>query len=299
MRRLIPSVFVAAALLVALPALAGDGSNLLQYVPSSASVVAGVDVEKLRGTALWDRLLSIASSDADTQRSLTTIQNDAGFDPRATTRSLVFASRDASGDMGEHAILLLELDYPAEGLASVLTADGYEAATSGSVTYYRKSESTVAFLTPNVVAVGEFALVEPAINVAAGTGTAGAGSTVSRQISAVDKSGGIWVAARLPSGSQGAQAARLSVNASSGLAARLDLVMESEETATNAVNQFNTQIAAVAGSPEVAALGLAAIVGGLQASASGSDVSLQVTLDAATWSSTLSTLAELAQEELR
>lgn len=299
MRRIVTSVLAAALLLVALPAFAGNGSNLLQYVPGNAQVVVGINVDALRGTPVWSQAMALAEGDEDLQSTLNTLQSTGGFNPLETVHTVVFASNEVSDDSGDHAVVLFEVDYPAESFATVLTEDNYVASTVGAITYYRKSESTVALLGENIIAVGEFALVEPAINVAAGQGSAGASGTVATQLGAVDKSGTIWIAAQLPAGAQGAQAARASINLSSGLAARIDVVMDNAETATEAANQFNAQIGAMAGSPEVAAFGLTSVLTGLQAAASGSEVSLSVTVDSATFSTLVGTLGEVAQEELR
>ncbi len=299
MRRLLRTVLAAALLLVALPAFAGNGSNLLPFVPGSAQVVVGIDVDKVRGTPVWTQLMEIANSNSDLQSTLTTLRTDAGFDPIESVHSIVFASNVVSDSAGDHAVVLLEVDYPAEQFATVLIEDQYVASTVGEITYYRKSESTVAFLGNNIVAVGEFALVEPGLNAAAGQGDAGASGTVATQLGAVDRSGAIWIAVDLPSGSQGAQAARLSLDLSSGLSANVNVTMDSETLATESVAALNAQLSGLAGTPEVAAFGLTSVLTGLQATANGSDIALAVSIDAETFGTLTGTLGEMAQEELR
>lgn len=299
MRRLIPSILAAAVLLMALPAFAGNPSGMLQYVPGSAQFVVGIDVDKVRGTPLWSQLTSLAESDADLQRSLGVLQTDAGFNPLETVTGLVLVSNVVSDAAADHALVLIETEYPAEQLAGVLTQDEYVAGAVGDIAYYRKGESAVAFLSSNIVAVGEFALIEPGLNAAAGQGATSASGAVASQLGAVDQSGAIFVAVDLPAGSQGAQAARLSIDLSSGFAVNLNVAMESDEVATETVTQLNAQLAGIAGAPEVAAFGLAEVVSGLQATANGSDIGLSVSIDAATFGQLTGTLGEMAQEELR
>ncbi len=296
MRKTLTSLLLAAAVvLVALPAFAGNGSDLLQFVPSSARVVVGVDVDKLRGTPLWDRGMSLANDNGDLESALSTI----GFDPRQTASTIVFASTEVDGDIADHAVVLVETAYPAEELAAALIGEGYEAGTVGEIAYYRKSESTVAFIGGNIIGVGDFSLVESAVNAAAGQGEAGASGAVASQISSVDKSGAIWAAVRLPSGSQGAEAARLSVDLSSGFSASATITMESEELATNAATQLGTQVTALSGQPEVQGLGLGAVLAAVQATSSGPDLTVAVSVDASTWGTLVETLGALAEEELR
>ena len=295
MRRTLPSLLVALAMiLVALPAFAGNGSSLLQYVPGNARIVVGVDVDKVRGTPLWERALALSNDNGDMLSALPFL----GFDPRTTVSSAVFASTEV-GNNWDHVVILLETSYPAEELGAALVAEGYEAGTVGTIIYYRKSESTIAFLAPNALAVGAFSLVEPALGVAAGTGSAGASGTVGSQLSAVDTSGAVWAAAQLPSGSQGAEAARLSIDLSAGFAASLTVRMESAERATSTATELTTQLAAISGTPEVQGLGLAALVSSIQATAADADLTLTLGVDAPAWATLVQTLGALAEEEMR
>ena len=295
MRRTLSSLVVLTGLLLAMPVFAGNPAGLLQFVPSSAEVVVGVDVDKLRGNPLWDRALSLSNNDGDLQSAL----QEIGFDPRTTVTSIVFASSEAGDGAADHAVVLLETSYPAEELATALTGDGYEAGTVGEITYYRKSESTVAFLSDGTLAIGEFALVQPALGVAAGEGSAGASGAVASQVSSVDTSSAIWAAVDLPSGSQGAESARLSVDLTSGFAARVTVRMESAETASTTATQITAQLGTLSGQPEVQGLGLGAVLSAVEAAASDADLNLSVNVDASTWGTLVETLGTLAEEEMR
>lgn len=297
-RRSLSIIFSFALLLVTAPAFAGDGSNLLQYVPPTSQVVAGINVDAVRGTPLWNRAMALADSDADFQRSLNTLKTDGGFDPLTAIDTIVIAVGGVSARAAENSVAIIEVDYPAEGLTKVLTDDGYTASADAGVTWFQKGEEAVAYLAPNIVAFGRTAMVQGAIASANGQ-EGGPTGTVAQQIAAVDTSGAIWMAAQLPAGSQGAQAARLALNLSSGAQATVNVVMESAEAAGTAVTEFNTQIAAVSGSPEVEALGLTPVVTGLQAAASGSDVSVTLSIDAETWATLVQRLGDLAAEEIR
>ena len=295
MRNLSPVRLLAAlvALCVAAPAFAGNGASLLQYLPSSSQVVVGVNVERLRGSALWTQALDVAGSEPGLRGSLQTL-TDAGFDPRATAQTVVVASNRNSGDLGESAIAIVEVAYPREALVNVLVQDGYTLGTDAGATHYRKGNSTVAFLSDTVLAVGEHSLVAPSLS-----GPAGAAGRVRTQLSAVDKSGAIWAVGIVPAGNQGAQAARVAIDLSAGLRVGATLLMESEEAANAAATSFNTQIAAVAASPEVAAFGVAPLLAGVQAQVSGAELSVAASMAAAEFNALVTRLAGLAREELR
>ena len=280
-------------------AYAGDGSNLLQYLPPTASVVVGIDVDAVRSTPFWTTLMDVADDDSGVQGSLETLQNDASFDPRTATHTLVLAANEIGANANDHAVVLFEVDYPREGLTNVLVADQYEAGTVGEIAYYRKGQSTVAFLGDNIVAMGNYDKVLPAMNVAAGQGSAGVTGAVAAQLGAVDRSKGVWIAAALPTSDQGAQAGRASIDFSNGLGLGLTFLMVSAERAAEAVEELRTQITTTSAQPEVETLGLSTVLQAVQVSSADADLTLNVSVDAATWTSVLGNLTEIAKEELR
>ncbi|MCB9507326.1 MAG: hypothetical protein H6698_09260 [Myxococcales bacterium] len=293
LRSMLRATLALTALLLAAPALAGNGSALLGHVPGTAQVVVGVNVEALRSTSLWSTALDLADDDTGVNNTLNTLTT-AGFDPRTQVRSLVIASSSVGPTSGDHAVILIEASYPRDAVAQVLIDDGYTAGTEGEIAFYQKGQSTVAFLSDTVVAVGEHALVAPAMS-----GSAGASGRVASQLRAVDKSGTIWIATTIPESPQGAQAARASIDLSSGLRVNLTLAMESADAATTAASDFNTQIAGVAAAPEVQALGVGPLVSGLQAAASGTDVTLSTSVAAGDLDNLVTRLVAIAREEMR
>lgn len=286
-------------MLLASPAWAGDGASLLPLLPSSADAVVGVNVQQLRSAALYEQVVSMARSNDDASSALNEISVD-GFDPIASAQTVVIASDEVSDDAAERMLVLVETAYPREGLSAKLLAEGFEASELHGLAVFRKSQSTVAFLGDSLLAIGHFDLVSGAATAHAGQGTAGLGSALAAQATAVDKSGAIWFAtAALPSNPQGAQRARLSISFASGFALQAVIGLDTAVRAESAVADFESQRTTLMGSPEVAAFGLAPVLSGTTLAADGSDLQLGLTLDAATWNGLVATLTSIVEEQLR
>lgn len=299
--RLLRSLSTAALslLLLAAPAWAGDGAALLPLLPSSADAVVGVNVQQLRSAALYDQVVSMARANDDASGALSEISVD-GFDPIASAQTVVIASDEVSDDAAERMLVLVETTYPREALSVKLVSEGFTSSVEHGLTVFRKSQSTVAMLSDSLLAVGHYDLVAGAVAAQAGASTAGLGSALAAQAAAVDKSGSIWFAsASLPSNPQGAQRVRASISFASGFALQAVVGLDSEERATTAASDFESQRTAMASSPEIAAFGLTPVLAATTLTASGSDLQLGLTLDAATWSSLFATLTAIVEEQLR
>lgn len=277
---------------------AGDGASLVPLLPPTADAVVGVNLEQLRGTSLFERATAMARSQDDVTEALEGISAD-GFDPITAAQTVVMASEEVSDNATDRMIVLVEVAYPGEALTQRLTSEGFELSEVHGVSVYRKSQSTVALLSPSLLAVGHFDLVSGAVAAHTNNGTNTLPAALSTQVSSVDKSGAVWFAATLPSNPQGAQALRASFNLSSGLAFAAVVVMDSAERAATTATEFTTQRDALAQAPEVAGLGLAPVLAGTTISANGADLAVALTLDAATWGTVVTTLSALVEEELR
>lgn len=287
----------AALTIVGSSAFAGDGSALLRLLPDSASAVVGINVEQLRGTSLFEQATAIARASDDAQEQLNAISAD-GFDPFQAANTVVVASTEVSDDAADRMLVLVEATFPREAIVSQLTTAGFEHSEIGGAAVYRKSQSTVAMLSDSLLAIGHFDLVSIAANANAGQG-GGLGSTLAAQVSSVDKSKAIWIAANLPADANGAQHARASIDLANGFALAANIVMDTAENATNSATQLTTQVGAIAGSPEVAALGFAPLLQSLSATANGSELQISMSVDATAWAAIIGAVGEMAAEELR
>ena len=292
------SLIAAAVLtLTASSAFAGDGASLLRLLPDSANAVVTVNVERLRGTPVFERGMALVNSSEDAQSQLATIRAE-GFDPFQAANTIVVAATEVSDDAADRMLVLVEATYPREALAARLTNESYEQSEIGGAAVYRKSQSTVAMLSDSLLAIGHFDLVSAAANAHAGQG-GGLSAALAAQASSVDKTKTIWFVANLPEGSNGAEVARASIDLASGFALAASVTMDTAENASSNATEMTTQVAAVAGSPEVAALGLAPLLQGLTATANGSELQVAVSVDANAWAGIVAAIGELVEEELR
>lgn len=292
------SLIAAAVLtLTASSAFAGDGASLLRLLPDSANAVVTVNVERLRGTPVFERGMALVNSSEDAQSQLATIRAE-GFDPFQAANTIVVAATEVSDDAADRMLVLVEATYPREALAARLTNESYEQSEIGGAAVYRKSQSTVAMLSDSLLAIGHFDLVSAAANAYAGQG-GGLSAALAAQASSVDKTKTIWLVANLPEGSNGAEVARASIDLASGFALAASVTMDTAENASSNATEMTTQVAAVAGSPEVAALGLAPLLQGLTATANGSELQVAVSVDANAWAGIVAAIGELVEEELR
>ncbi|MFT4702413.1 MAG: hypothetical protein ACI81R_000097 [Bradymonadia bacterium] len=289
-------VLSAVVVFVALPAWAGNGASLVSLVPDSAQAVVGVNVEQLRSTSLFQQALTIARANSDSNEAMSSVTFE-GFDPVSTASTIVLASTDVSDDAGDRMLVLVETTYPSAGLVAHLTTESY-ALVEGSTNLYRKGQSAVALLTDGLLALGHYDLVSVAVaNHASGSG--GPGSSLLNQIGSVDQGGSVWIAGSAPSEVRAGSMIRGSINLSSGIAAAAVLTMDNEEAAGSLATDITAQVAQLAGMPEVAGLGLASLLNGVSASASGIEVSLNLALDQAAWDLAVNTIGALIEEELR
>lgn len=292
------SLIAAAVLtLTASSAFAGDGASLLRLLPDSANAVITVNVERLRGTPVFERGMALVNSSEDAQSQLATIRAE-GFDPFQAANTIVVAATEVSDDAADRMLVLVEATYPREALAARLTNESYEQSEIGGAAVYRKSQSTVAMLSDSLLAIGHFDLVSAAANAYAGQG-GGLSAALAAQASSVDKTKTIWLVANLPEGSNGAEVARASIDLASGFVLAASVTMDTAENASSNATEMTTQVAAVAGSPEVAALGLAPLLQGLTATANGSELQVAVSVDANAWAGIVAAIGELVEEELR
>lgn len=298
-RRTLAFATAALAATVAVPAFAGNGANLVQYVPSGTQMVVGFNVDSFRGSSVYTQAMGILESTPDFQEAMTDLGEHTTFDPRTDVHTVVLASNVVSEQSGDQMILLIEATVNEDEIRAALAAEGeVQLQTMGTVTYFTDGEFTMALLADDIIALGTPDEVMPAIAAASGTGTAGPGSAMATQVQATGHAGDLWFAAMAPGDVPELSAMRGSVSLASGVSATLTAATSSAENATTLINELNTQIAALQGDATVAQFGLTSAVQSISATQSGNDVTVTASIDAGTWNTLLQTFGAILASEL-
>ena len=293
-----------ATVFTASSAFAGDGQNLVQYLPSGAVAVVNVDVAALRATSAFDTLWGLLEGSdefGEAQEYMTSV----GFDPRADLSTIMIVSTDLEDE--DDMAIIIEGNFDRAAVETQIAAvEAATATTAGTATFYTHTNgSSTGFVADNVMVFGNTDVVTPACSVSGGAPTgAGASNTLGGQIGDADHSDTIWIAGIVPRDIRartefsGMESFNASIDLSSGLGLSLSFDTDSDASATARANDFNTQITAVQASPEVQALGFGSVLQSVSAAADGDDVDISVAIDAGTWTTLMTTLAAIASEEL-
>jgi hypothetical protein len=281
------------AIAIAPAAMAGNGENLVQYVPQGTDAVVAVNVERLRSVSVFSDVTGLITGMSEYRETIGTLtSNGVTFDPMTDVNTVLVAipNLNASPDSRD-GVMIVEADFDTAQVIAAAQANSYTVQTAGSVQYFVARENTVAILAPGIAAVGDNDSVQSIIN-----GSAGAGSGLRAQVRAADKGDTIWFAA---TGSvEGFSAAHGSINMASGFEASLTGTMASAEAASAMVTDLTAQRATLAADATVSALGLTGVVNGLTATSNDANVTFGLTLDSGTWSSLATRLLAVVESEL-
>ena len=89
-------------------AAAANVSSSLRYVPKDAFLVAGIDGDKVRTSALYKTLVDMAMKEKDVNKGLAEFKAATGFDPTKDVRSLVVALGSSFPKDNDNFILIAE-----------------------------------------------------------------------------------------------------------------------------------------------------------------------------------------------
>jgi hypothetical protein len=191
------------------PALAGNGANLLQYLPSNSQMVVGIDADNLRSAPFFQQIVTMATSTDEYREAMTELGGFTSFDPTTDIHGVVFASTVISDNSGESFVFVVHANIDEAAIQTAIDTEIADALTrnaadevlqkntTGTVVSYGDDEMTVAFLADDIVALGTPSLMTQTIAAAAGQGTAGlTGDLATRANGAVG--GSIWFAANAP-----------------------------------------------------------------------------------------------------
>ncbi|MBN9658591.1 MAG: hypothetical protein J0H49_10460 [Acidobacteria bacterium] len=137
--------------------------TLLKLVPSDAKMVAGLDCERAKGSALGQRILSeMKDEDQGFQKFI----EATGFDPRRDLREVVMASDGNS--KGERALVVVSGTFDQSKINSFLRTEGAVQAIYGGVEIWNNpkkgDDGSVAILNRSLALFGKDASVKAAID---------------------------------------------------------------------------------------------------------------------------------------
>lgn len=273
-------------------AMAGNGANLVQYVPQNTDAVVSVDAERLRSTSIYADVTGLITARPEYSETIGMLtSHGVTFNPMTDVNTLLIAIPNLSETASSEGLMIVEAQFDTAQVLAAARANNYVVETVGSVQYFVARNNTLAILAPGIAAIGDNDTVQAIIN-----GSAGAGTVLRTQVRAADKSDTLWFAAT--GAVEGFGAAYGSIDMASGFEASLTGTMASAEAASAMVTDLTAQRATLAGDATVSALGLAGVVNGLTVSSNNANVTFGLTLDAATWSSLSTRLLAIVESEL-
>jgi hypothetical protein len=292
LRTAVSASAVSFALAIAPTAMAGNGENLVQYVPEGTDAMLAVNVERLRSASIYSDATALITGMSEYRETIGTLTaSGVTFDPMTDVNTMLLALPTLSDTESSAAVLIVEADFDTAQVIAAAQANNYAVQTVGTVQYFVARDNTVAILGPGIVALGDNANVQLIIN-----GSAGAGSGLRATVRAADKSDAIWFAAT--GTGPDFSAAHGSVDLSSGLVASATITVSSAELASGMVTELSSRRAALATDATVAAFGLASVVNGVTVTSNASNVIFGLSLDAASWSSLSTRLLAILESEL-
>jgi hypothetical protein len=291
------SAVAVVVMLAAAPAWAGNGQNLLQYVPQNAAIVVNVDLEQLRSLPLYQMIWGVITANPDAQRALTEMQTQAGFNPNTDLSGFLIA---LSPEDSERWSVLVEGNFNVEQITAYLgtqmgdsDGDGQPDMAAqqyaGHTVYYDPTESEsdrgyFTFLNNNIVAAGTQQELSGVLDTVGGTvPSVTSQAQMSNLLSSVDTSGTFWFAGTLSPAMQaqmvgspmeGVSTMRGSGNFTGGLNIDYVLGTNTPEQAATLAAFINDQIAQARTAPEIQQMGLGSMLDTVNVSANETSVGI-------------------------
>jgi hypothetical protein len=283
--------------LISLPAFAGNGQNLLQYVPADAAIVVSIDVEQLRSSSIYALAWGMITADSEVQEVLGEMESQAGFDPNADISGFLIA---LSGNDEEKFSLLLEGRFETERITTFLaTLDATDMATidySGFTVYHDPSDTGgnktyFTFISDTIVAFGTQEELSAVLDTIGGAANVTTNASVNALITAVDMSGSFWFAGALSPTMMAdmagtPMAGMITMRGAGTLAGGLDIgyvlgTVGADEAA--GLSEFlNQGLVEARTAPEIGAMGLGTVLESVAIAHTGTDVSITVAIPEAT-----------------
>lgn len=291
-------------MLVAPAAFAGNGETLTRFVPNDTKAVVSVDVERLRSAGALNALLSSTGADAKLQGIMGKL-DQVGFKPREQIDTAMIVVNGFNKNT--RPLLIFEGSFPRAAIEAALDAEATATRSAvGQIPIFTLGDrGSLAFLAPDIAAMGPTPVVRAVAAIAAGQARSTPSRTLTRELGRVDKARNLWFAGMPPAEHlrdtpiAGASAIRGGADVTGNLALIVDAVMPSESAARTATEGATTQIAQVAQRDEIAALGLSPVVQGAKVEQRADTLRLTLNIDQARFRRLLTTLSTVIRDQLR
>lgn len=292
-RRRVTLVLVAALFaLVAVPAMADDGTSGLKFVPEDTMMVIGIDVENLKSAPLFKDLMTAVMSDAEAKKNIDKLKEVTGFDYEKDLSSLLIAV-PPDVDKTENFLIVVKGKIDEKKFVQYVKDEGTdikEDKHEGVTWYEMDKEAGMAFVDGHVIIAPKAAL-KAAIDTQKGKmKDVTKNSGINDLIKATKTSANVWMVVSLPKAfreeiTKGGglpgdiESGYASIDLKSGLALRVTLNTSSADTATSIAKMATDGLAGAGSDPQLKAMGLDAAVTKLSIKAKDKavDVSLDLT----------------------
>jgi hypothetical protein len=264
----------------------GAAREDLALVPKETDIVLMANVARMRGTAMWRKLLDVRDGDVAQKKEFDEFVAKCGFDPFKQVDSLFMAFPQSTGEQKEFAAVLRGT-FNEEKLVACgreqAKKDGRDVITTeyGGKKIYtdnQKGEAFASFLDNKTVVIGGKEWVKKVIDLAAGKGeSAKTNETLAGLLKRAKTSDALWGAGLVPQSTRDqfkndprlSSAASMkdifgSVDFASGVTADLNVDTGSEADAKDMAAKVTGQIAEIRKNPQFMLMGLAQYLDGLK-----------------------------------
>lgn len=278
-------------------------ARLLAWFPADTHVVVGVDFARLRATALWSQLGSLATSDPSDRQKLDELARRTGFDPLRQVDSLVVAFPEEARVQGGMGLVLRAHGLDENRLIAYVRDevakqgdDLFSFRHAGRTLWATRKEPTTAgfFVDQGTFVLGTGGWAERMAELAASRSPSGAASAnvpLVHLVERADPNRGIWAAAIVPAATRSALAAdptlpsaasvsrlALGVDMTSGFDAHLLADLSTHAEAQDMARQVGEAILAAKRSPQALLMGVGPYLDGVTAKTTGVTCEIAVRL---------------------
>ncbi|MBN1944207.1 MAG: hypothetical protein JW797_00970 [Bradymonadales bacterium] len=313
LRRTSIALLFAACTVLSTSAWAGNGQNLLQYVPQNSYMVVAIDVAQIWNTPFMQTMWGMVTADPSVGGPLGELQTQTGFNPTNDLQTLVLALTPAADN---HFVLLVEGNFNPDALGTFISSQaGEEVAVTqyqGQTVYYDPTEpelnrSQFSFINNNLAVIGTMAESNAVLDILAGTGAnIMANPELGALLGAADMSGMVWFAGLTTPQMQtemaespmaGIQSMRGTASLAGGLTMNTIITTTNAEQATNMAMFINQSLQEARANPELAQMGLAGVIDGVTATSSAQEMTLAVAIPEQTVNQVLGIVTALVQAQ--
>jgi hypothetical protein len=267
----------------------------MQLVPKDSQMVLMANLNRMRNTAMWRKMLDLRDSDAQSKQTYDEFVQKCALDPFKQIDSVFLAFPQGAGDAKEFAAILrgtFDENKLVQCARDQAKKDGADLATSeyGGKKIYtdtKQGQAFATFLDPKTVAVGGKEWIKHVIDLAAGKKEAGESAKDNPELMALMKraktSDAVWGAGLVPQTTRDnlkndphlSSAASMkdvfgSVDFAAGFTADVNVDVGSESDAKDLTAKIGAQLADTKKNPQVMMMGVATLIDQVKLEARGS-----------------------------